>query len=372
MPPRRLLTLSGLAVALGTYIAVALWTQIVVNPRFVSDIDIYLRAGQKALQAQNAYQPFEIGKSFVYPPPALLIFAPLSLLSWEAAIGTWAVANITAYLGALACLWYAIQPVERRVALGLWAAMLLFTPFLETVTVGQVNGLVLLGLAVFALGSVEPRWQWPGDVGLAAAVLIKISPAILIALPLVRRDWARCARVALATGLLCAASLAFGLRPWRDFAEIAPLLFRGYPDKINQAISPTVQWLWPGLNIAWLGPALSLAFLVVWVAVLLWRRPAPGPPDVLSLGVATLTISSSLIWFHHLTFLAFPILNGLTSKVKLIWLLTALGFGLVHVDRLVEGKLSVPPLASITGYLLIYAAAWVNVWRREAPIYPQP
>gem|GEM_PF-5144718 len=68
-----------LPIVLGLSLFIALWVQTNINYRFNSDLGIYLRAGQKVLQKENPYQPFEIGKSFIYPPTALLIFAPLSL-----------------------------------------------------------------------------------------------------------------------------------------------------------------------------------------------------------------------------------------------------------------------------------------------------
>jgi hypothetical protein len=166
----------------------------------------------------------------------------------------------------------------------------------------------LLGLALFIGGYRRPGLRWVADAGLTVAILIKISPLILLAYPIARRDRARCLRL---LPLLCvgggASVLVLGPRPWAQFLAIVPNLLDGFHNGANQAPGEVLAGIWPALRI---GPLLSGLLLMAWLGATL-RREAPYT-FVLATGVLVMTRASSLVWYHHLTFLLVPALLVLT------------------------------------------------------------
>jgi Glycosyltransferase family 87 len=363
MSKNQTLTLAAVGGCLILYAGLAAWTQININPYVNPDIDIFLNAGHKAVQGLNPYQPFEIGQSFIYPPPALLIFATLSFLPTGLSKLTWATLNFAALAGSLFITWYSL-PVnpQRRLAGWVAVALLVFTPVLETLMTGQVNHFVLLGLALFALGVAKPKYEIVGDIGLAVAIVIKISPLLLVALPMVQRDWRRCLRIGLGLLALCLISaLAFNFSIWTAFLEVLPKLFMGYPSPINQTIPPAIHRLFEfggyDINVGWLGSLFTGLVLLIWVIVLFRRSKSGEPYQLVALGLVTMTIGSSLIWFHHLTFLVMPIMYLLatTRLTSVIPRLVLASVFLIQSNRLFESVTTLP-LPSIFGYLLLYAA----------------
>lgn len=375
-PAARPLHPTIVVVALGLYLAAALWNHWNVHPGLALDLEIYLRAGQLALAGQSPYDPPElhvIGVSFVYPPPTVPLFTALAASEPPLAYGLWLVGNLALYLFALlAC--YAALP-GRPVRGALLALLTLgpgFAPFLEALVIGQINSLMLLGLALFVLGHRDRRLAWAGDLGLAAVILIKLTPAALLLWPLVRGDWRRLVRVA--TGMLLLALpalLCYGVTPWRDFARLLPALFAGVPrNPYNQALAAVLTALTlPGSlaeqAAAWLGRAFSLGMLVTWAA-LCWRRRSDRDGAALAFGVAALTVGSSLIWYHHLMFLTIPLAwLGLTAAQGSRRQLAALlALGLIQATRPIEFGLGMPPWPAVAGYLVLSLALGVWLWQR--------
>jgi Glycosyltransferase family 87 len=358
------------------YAFFGVWNQVNINPKFPSDIGIYLHAGEKALQGGDPYAPFGIGASFVYPPVALLIFGPLSTFGTAKII--WTCITIISMLLVVTCL-LEIVPVEVRRYQAIWltAVVFLFAPFLEQITIGQINSLVLLGITLFMVGMFNPRLKWLGDIGLALAILLKITPIVLVALPFIRKDWKRCARIGIAAvGFILISIIFLGLMPWKGFLDIFPFLFKGWPVTINEAVGPSLIWLGqlliPNLDITWTGSAFSIFALVLWLGALFFSRKRGDDLAVLSLGIVVMTISSSIVWYHHLVFLTVPIVylayaaQGPGWRDRASFLLLLFGITSITLNRFLETRYLIPPFASICGYLSILAAAVIIVFQKTA------
>jgi hypothetical protein len=367
-------TPGGLALAgaaLAAYLALALFNHLNVHPRLDSDLLIYLRAGETVRAGESPYAVFGlavIGASFFYPPATLPLFAAIAGLPYPAVAALWLVGSAVLYAFALLAIYAALPgPPSRGAAAALIVLGLGYGPALEGLAVGQINSLMLLGLALFILGHRDRRLAWFGDAALAAVILIKLTPGVLLLWPLARGDWRRLLRVAAAGALLCVPSLLlYGLGPWLEFVGLIPELLRGVTrNAYNQSVVNVLTALsapgsWLEGAAAWVGRAVSLLLLGVWAAICLRRRAdAAGP--ALAFGVAVLTVASSLIWYHHLTFLTVPLawLGLAGGRRERAAALAALG--LIQVTRLVELGLGVPPVTAVLGYLLVSAtlALWL-------------
>jgi Glycosyltransferase family 87 len=378
--PKRSLAIAG-ALFSGLYLGLAVWTDLRVNSVgfFASDFGIYLAATRRVLAGSSAYYPVEIGRSFVYPPPALLLFSPFVALG-DAAPLVWALLTVAAYLLAIYLLWRVGSP-ERSLPklfalLGLFAA---YTPFIETVRVGQINSLVLLGITLLIVSYVRPRkgWGWAGDLGLVFAILIKITPAMLLAVPVLHRDWRRCLRLlAGGVGLSLLPLFVYGPAPWADFISVLPTLFAGQRSPFNMALASTLSYTFGDTILPWtlaqlVGGAFSVGLILLWLWVV-WRSRSGryDVPGVLALGVVVMTLSSSLLWYHHLVFLVLPVSYILLRQhlsAKELWLVLVAVL-LIQSDRFVQAASGIPPLPSVAGYLLVLVLVATLTLREQQPV----
>ncbi len=391
LPRRRMLLLSG---GLALFGGLALWNQIVVHPGLASDFGIYLEAAARADQGGDPYQPFLIGRSFVYPPVALLWFVPLARLPLPLAEAYWHLGNFALYALALLSLASSLRlatahtdqaPATAPAAGGVppryWLffglAALLYAPFWESLAIGQINSLMLLGMLLFLHGNLDRRLAGVGDVALALVILVKPTPALLLFWPLVRRDWPRLLRIGPAlAGLVLLAYYCFGLQPWLQFGAILPQLLAGEPlNPFNQSVAGLLARLSAGTGIGeWVGglagPLWILALLAIWLLAG-WRGrrlvSAQETGLLLSLGIAVVTLISSLVWYHHLVLLLAPlawlIFGGRLAPAGLSLLLGSVW--LIQANRLLE-SLGVPAgLPAVAGYLLL-----LGILVRQALLVP--
>ncbi len=398
---------------LALYLGLALWNSFVVHPALDPDLVNYLIAGADVLRGDNPYGRFSldlIGAGFVYTPATLPLFALLSRLPFPEIWAIWFVGNLALYLIALLAIWLSLpnRPginillVTVVVALG-------STTFLEALAIGQINSLMLLGMALFLYGhtpallrSLAPaqpgasaahypvqwpqrrshaaqrsnrRMAWLGDIALAGAILIKLTPAVLLLWPLVRRDWPRLGRVTIGLALLCVpALLAFGFTPWLQFIVLLPSLLQGpTSNPYNQSLAAVLTALAPtnplwGTLASLLGRIFTLVLLGTW-AVHCWRMRAQSGPGPLALGVLALTVGSNLVWHHHLMFLLVPALwlffTATPGTTQRLTVLGALGF--IQISRLVERSLDLPAVTAVAGYLILFSLfVWAAGSRQQA------
>jgi hypothetical protein len=178
-----------------------------------------------------------------------MLMAPLGLLPWPAVVAGW----LALQLGAL---WY----IGRSWAL----ALVVFPPVWLDIVYGNIN---ILLAAMIVAGFRQPA-VW------AFALLTKITPGVGLIWFLVRREWRALAAVALATAVLCAASVAImGTAPWAEWFAIVsnrsgvvippdalPVPF------LPRAVAAAAIVAWAGLtDRRWLVPVgVTLAMPLLW------------------------------------------------------------------------------------------------------------
>ena len=208
---------------------------------------------------------------FLYPPSALLMLSPLGAFSLPWAGRIFFVVDLVAILAATAILLSAFGLQWRGVpgALALFGISLAW-PVLFTLDAGNVNGPLVLGLALFVLAASRGTWSRAGLwLGLTLALKPLLAPLVIVLL-LYRRWNALAIAVAVPVGLsgvvLVAAPAARHF-----FDRTLPLVFRGQNQDIQDA-SIALSSAAERLSVP--DPVTTVLQLVVLAAtgVLLWRR----------------------------------------------------------------------------------------------------
>lgn len=163
---------------------------------------------------------------YLYPPPFLLLVAPLTSLPLGTAYLVWFGINATlfaAMAASLAWSWRQLGGVASASALLVGAVG---TTVGNNHLMGQAN-VVVLGLTLLALLLVERR-AWAGGALLGLAVGLKPSPAVVGVIWAAERRWIALTGAAASGVMLAALSLILGPQPWITFVvDVAPTFASG-------------------------------------------------------------------------------------------------------------------------------------------------
>lgn len=261
---------------------------------------------------------------FLYPPVAAVLLLPASLLPLGAAKVGFVLVNLVAQALAIAILFWDRAPPRRRVlVIGGWAALAVLFPFFWGLYLGQANSLVFLACAL-ALHRLRRGDELGGGVWLALAVLLKVFPAVLLVLLLLRRQYRAVASAVGTMAVLSVLALPFvGVGTYTKFVtDVLPeITSRVEPFVRNQGISGTLNRLLtdnpyvdPVLDAEGLVRPLGVLLALAVVAVAVWatrRRPVapgPGPRDLeleWGLWLTAAVLASTISWEHYAVFLLF-------------------------------------------------------------------
>jgi len=246
---------------------------------------------------------------FTYPPFAVLVMSPLSLVGFHVAGLLHTAVNVVLVAAGT---WWLSAPIARRLRWPTWFAaglalpvVLLMEPIRETLGFGQIN--VFLGalIAVDLLALLRGR-AWAG-VGIGLATAIKLTPGVLV-LYLLLTGRRRATGVAVGTAL-GATALAFAVAPGTSREFWTSVLWDtgrvGREDKTsNQSLlGALARFAHPGQPSHLLWVLLALGTLVVGLGR---ARAAVRAGDEL-VGITLAGLVSCLIspisWSHHLYWL---------------------------------------------------------------------
>jgi alpha-1,2-mannosyltransferase len=281
------------------------------KPWFDANVNAVLAAAAREAGTLHRHPGFEHVHIFSYPPAMLFAFLPFAALSFHAAKLAWLGLSLLMTGGALWLLArrFGIDPLA---VWGLLVIAAVFHPLRNTLDLGQVNALLLVGVTGFWVLYRLGRDAAAGLVlGIAAA--IRLHPGLLVLYLLWRRQWV-CGGVALATALaLSAGAMAvFGLRDTAVYVgEVAPKFttpllsvenhsVAGFLATVAQALGwgATDQVTGP----AWLGwgAALLVAAVTLWIA-----SPASGRPGDIELAflLAAIPLATPNATVNHLLIL---------------------------------------------------------------------
>ena len=299
--------------------------------------------GSLLAQASNEHPWIDLARSagienpnyYLYPPLFAVLFAPLTLLPYEAAYLVW-VALGAALL--FASVWMLIRQDDaarqdrlRSPGFLLPAAALVlmacsFYPVSRTVAVGQ-SSLLMLALMTGAFvalsrdGTASPEGSRCRDIlgatALACGILLKLTPALLLPWLVFRRRWRALAWCGVALAVLLGISVATaGLESHQVyFGRMISKLSGGTAFYPNQSISGMLARAAGGeMRLADLVDPASpqvliarLAALVLMVGglLLIWRRRLDDTHAFSLLVLITLAISP-ISWEHHYVLALIP------------------------------------------------------------------
>jgi hypothetical protein len=257
---------------------------------------------------------------FPYPPPAMLLIAPLGYLDLRSASLAWHSLHLVALGTAILLLWQTFLRGEGWRGLAVVAALVLsLRPTYATVAFGQINFLVLIVLLLFWRSQAEPV----GGLYLAIAVMAKPVLAVLVAALVLRGCWRTLGVALLTVGALCAATIAlFGSGSFLTYFTANPVA--RLPDWIyrideNQSLLAAILRATdatgtggsPLTHPLYLLSAALLGGAALWLA---WRNGRSHPRVVLALMLPTALLLYPQSWEHYTLFLIVPILLCWTER----------------------------------------------------------
>jgi hypothetical protein len=257
-------TVLAVGIAFGAYYA---W------PNAIRDSGIDYRVFWRAASEHDVYQPGHM--PFAYPPTALVLLKPISLLSAAAGYWFWIIAS---------ALFFAI--VVAKLAGWRIAALSFLSP-------AAIKGLILGQSAMLLAGAAFAALLLPQFAGgLILGMLLVIKPQLFLLAPLafvVRREWRVLSGMAVGGLALVVASIAmFGFDLWADWLAALPsfretLIRDGVLDRV---VTPAGRAEFAGLP-AW--PFLLAGFAIGGAAIYAAAAQLKGAQ------LAALIVAASLV-----------------------------------------------------------------------------
>ena len=184
---------------------------------------------------------------WIYPPASLPVFAALAALPYDAARHAWFAITL-GFLAAGIAVAAAVTPGRRLETV---TACVLLTvcsyPLIYHIHQGQID-LVVGALAVSAF-LLYPRWRgWPSAALLAAAILLKLTPALLLVVMVLYFRDVRFLAKTLACLVAGVAASLLAVSPglyWAYVADILPRMSITDPSRYNQ----TLVRFWSGFPV---------------------------------------------------------------------------------------------------------------------------
>lgn len=249
--------------------------------------------------------------SFIGSPATALLHVPFTALAHDDAVTLGRITDASLMLVAIVITGFALPARSRlpAVLIGIGTSLWSY-PFAESVSLGQVDGVVMVAIAVAIWASVRERWRVVG-VALGVAALVKLSPALLLVYLVLRGRRAVVLPAVASAGALLAVSAAVG-RP-ADVVEWATDVVwevAKSPLAINNQSVPAWFARLFGSDTNWLDYDTGLGSwrLLGWVVVvagtaavfLVCRRRGYEP---LELGAVLLValLAGPLSWDHYAT-----------------------------------------------------------------------
>jgi hypothetical protein len=339
--------------------------------RSVYDFNTYYLAGQRVREAQSPYDTDYWSREgivyFWYPPPVAEVLALLGSGGEQRAFDlTWVITFLT-YLAAanLLCLLlvsYGCAPFAATVlTVGICGLNFPLLYWAAGSTQASLTMLALL-LTSWLLSVRSPAGS---AAALAGAVLLKVSPAFLLAVWVGLRQWRHVVWALVFLGVLVGLSMFphGGVELWREFADAFPRLAPQYSSEMG--LDGFLAAFVPGLRAP---VAVGLKLLLLAWGFTIWRRTslwqgggrARTLADAWPVAQVLMMVLSPTIWPHHLIF-ALPslvlLLHNVRTRRQLVWWLV--GYAFMYIIP-TNPRFPVSVLYLLTPMLMLHAFSAAN------------
>jgi hypothetical protein len=297
------------------------------------DLSVFVSAGRAALNGTDIYEARNMrGWRYVYPPPFALLMMPFAIipLIWASII--WYLLSVTAIVVSVRLTWALLATVHCHSGNLRWFALLpsalVLWLLISALQHGQTTPLVLW-LLMTALACERSGRNVCGGIALAAAILIKVFPALLIAYFIWRRKWrvVGITIVAMVVGGLMLPSVIYGARKnlthWNEWIGIVALPAISSQSEVesnhlgrtllspsllnNQSLSAV---LWRIKGGAQGSRMIALAILAA-MAIITWLASLRAQPGhdlaLLSSFIAWMVLVPPVSWAHYFMLLLLPL-----------------------------------------------------------------
>lgn len=347
--------------------------------RAFMDFDVYLTGARQLAVGRSVYAPTDtlprppcVGEEtleYIYTPLLALLLRPWTALSACSAERWWFALNVLACAALPPLLMLALRMPGSPAAWAL-AVFLTAAPMatLETVSLGQINAMILALILVFAILADRGR-PLPASLALALATGLKVVPVMLGLVALRRGRHGLVVWLAATTG--CVLFLAFAAAP-----SSTPAAFLGALDQRTVggiALPNNASWVGAAARAYHPGPgAVHLLvranlLLVLLVAALAWWRARAdhGAARIVALGCALAVAMSPVFESHHQMLLVpgLMVLALAMSREPRARGRVAGAVGLVLLAALLNSRGLVPAAGAhgLPGHLLVKPAG-VALW----------
>lgn len=328
------------------YLALGIRTEldlIAVKPipnNLLEDFGYYEQALNNVLGGKNPYSVQSIGPGYLYPPPALFIVEAFHYIKpFYFKFLIYSVVNIALMLliisGTAKFYGYSTKKVWY------WYAFCLgFAPFLELLTIGQINTFTLFG--IFLLFFWLDSSIILSGFGLSLAILTKVSPIIFLGyLAITKKFGSIISTMVWGAIITILCILRYGSLPVLVYPETLQWLSHQYPiDSNSQSLVSkfilVLGFAFHNSEIQIIQSVLMLYILLIIVVSSLFTIKGNQPKEAsFILTSFGMTILPNVIWYHHYVFILFPILiwmgwKHLDTRI-VIWCL--LGLTITQIDR---------------------------------------
>ena len=311
------------------------------------DFLIYQKAVELTFRGANPFRTTGGDTNFFYPPPSLLVVEVFSHIKpFLLKVATYTTVNILLVV-------LMVRGVAKKYDYGIrdtwyWYVLCLgFAPFLELLTIGQINVLTMFG--IFVLFFWENRSPIIAGLGLALAIITKVTPVLLFGYLLFNQKY----RVILITVmwvliLIGATALRYGFSPlirypaaFQDLtdtfvldknsqslvAKLVTIAMAGQPSPISNYIIQNYQDIQTFL--------MGYLFLIICASILIAFFGKQPKEPVFIITVLAMMLSPNVMWYHHYVFVLLPLLIWMgwsrLDKRVVVWCLV--GLFTIQLDR---------------------------------------
>lgn len=324
--------------------------------KLFEDFNIYEKALLIALQNGDPYS----GTGYLYPPSAFFIVElfntsePASIkesirLPFKVSL------YLTTNIFLLGLIVYGVMRYYSYNIEQVWYWFIIcfgFGPFLELLLIGQINVITLFG--IFLLFIATNRKPFVSGIGLALAILTKVSPLLFYAYLISTRKW-RVVLISTITIIVITflSALRYGITSVLEYPSFFQEMLNSFildknsqsfvaklanlQDLFNQFFTiqiPILDYLVKYHNITHRVLTFYILILIFISGLLVFLGKQENEPLFIVIGIG-MTLTPNIMWYHHYVFLLLPILiwmgwSRLHTKV-VIWCL--IGLLVIQVDR---------------------------------------